>query len=335
MDLSSKYMGLSLKNPIVVSSCPLSESLDGIKTLEDSGASAVVMYSLFEEQIRQENEAFDSLMESASGHFSESSDFFPQMDEVADKGPEQYLNLLEKAVKATDIPIIGSLNGVTNEGWIDYAKQIQQAGASALELNIYYIPTDINKTGVEVEQRYFDILQAVKSSVSIPVAIKLSPFFSATANFSKRLDEAGADGLVLFNRFFQPDFNLDTLQIDPRAHTGSAEEIRVPLLWIAVLHGQIKASLAASRGVQTSTEVIKYLLAGANVVMVASALMKHGPQYIQVLLDELEQWLDARDYASVSEIRGKMSHKNVVNPDEFERVNYIKALGRAGRASRF
>jgi len=329
MDLSSNYMGLKLKSPIVVSSCPLSESLAGIKTLEDSGAAAIVLFSLFEEQIRQENESFDCLMESASGSFAESSDFFPQVEDV-EKGPEEYLDLLSKAVSATDIPIIGSLNGITNEGWIDYAKQIQQAGASALELNVYYIPTDIFMSGADVEQRYLDILQSVKSSVSIPVAVKLSPFFSSIGHFAKRLDDAGADGLVLFNRFFQPDFNLDTLQVDPRAHLGSAEEIRVPLLWIAVLHQQLAASLAASRGVQTSTEVVKYLLAGADVVMVASALMRHGPEYLQVLTDELEQWLTSRGYGSISEIRGKMSHHNVINPEEFERVNYIKALSGAG-----
>ena len=323
-------MGLQLKSPIVVSSCPLSESLEGIKVLEDSGASAIVMFSLFEEQIRRENEMFDDLMESATGSFAESSDFFPQMEDM-EKGADDYLNLLSKAVAATDIPIIGSLNGVSNEGWVDYAKQIQQAGASALELNIYYIPTDISKSGSEIEQKYLDILQSVKSSVTIPVAVKLSPFFSSTGNFAKRLDAAGADGLVLFNRFFQPDFNLNTLQVDPRAHLGAAEEIRVPLLWIAVLHGQLRASLAASRGVQTSTEVVKYLLAGSDVVMVASALMRNGPEYLKVLIEELEQWLQVRDYKSVSEIRGKMSHKNVVNPDEFERVNYIKALGKTGR----
>jgi len=332
MDLSSNYMGLKLKNPLVVSSCPLSETLGGIKKLEDSGASAVVMYSLFEEQIRRENEDFDSLMESASGSFAESANFFPEIENV-DKGPEQYLNLLTTAVETTDIPIIGSLNGVTNEGWIDYAKQIQQAGASALELNVYYIASDISKNGAEVEQRYIDILQSVKSSVEIPVAVKLSPFFSSVGHFAQRLDKVGVDGLVLFNRFFQPDFNLDTLQVEPKAHLGSAEEIRVPLLWVAVLHGQIRASLAASRGVQSSVEVIKYLLAGADVVMVASALMRHGPEYMQIMLDELQQWMSAREYQSVAEIRGKMSHKHVVNPGEFERVNYIKTLGSAAGRS--
>jgi len=325
MDLSTNYMGLQLKHPIVVSACPLSETLDGIKLLEDSGASAVVMFSLFEEQIRNENEAFDSFLQSGADSFAESLNYFPQIGDT-DKGPEQYLNLLTKAVAATDIPIIASLNGISKEGWIDYARQIQQAGASALELNVYHIPTDIEQSGVEVEQRYIDILKSVKSSVTIPVAIKLSPFFSSTGNFAKRLDEAGVDGLVLFNRFYQPDFNLDTLKVDPRAVLSSAEEIRVPLLWVAVLHGRIQASLAASRGVQSATEIVKYLLAGADTVMVASALMKHGPQYLQVLLDELNDWLNARGYASVNEVRGKMSHLNAANPDAFERVNYIKTL---------
>ena len=328
MDLSTNYMGLQLKHPIVVSACPLSQTLEGIKLLEDSGAAAVVMFSLFEEQIRNENEAFDSFLQSGADSFAESLNYFPSIGDT-DKGPEEYLDLLSKAVAATDIPIIGSLNGVSNEGWVDYARQIQQAGASALELNVYYIPTDIEQSGAEVEQRYIDILKTVKSSVTIPVAIKLSPFFSATGHFAKRLDDAGADGLVLFNRFYQPDFNLDTLKVDPRAHLSSAEEIRVPLLWVAVLHGRIQASLAASRGVQSATEIVKYLLAGADTVMVASALMKHGPQYLQVLLDELNDWLNSRNFSSVDEIRGKMSRLNAINPDAFERVNYIKTLEHA------
>jgi len=328
MDLSTEYMGLKLKHPIVVSACPLSETLDGIKLLEDSGASAIVMFSLFEEQIRNENEAYDSFLQSGADSFAESLNYFPSIGDT-DKGPEQYLDLLSKAVEATDIPIIGSLNGVSREGWIDYARQIQQAGASALELNVYHIPTDIEQSGAEVEQRYIDILKSVKSSVSIPVAIKLSPFFSSTGNFAKRLDEAGADALVLFNRFYQPDFNLETLKVDPRAHLSSAEEIRLPLLWVAVLHGRIQASLAASRGVQSAIEIAKYLLAGADTVMVASALLKHGPQYLQVLLDELNDWLNGRGYASVDEVRGKMSRLNAINPDAFERVNYIKTLEHA------
>ena len=325
MDLSTQYMGLQLKHPIVASSMPLSETLDGIKTLEDSGAAAIVMFSLFEEQIRRENEAFDFLMETGSESFAESLSYFPQIDKTP-KGPERYLNLLRKAVEATDIPIIGSLNGITNEGWIDYAQQIQQAGASAIELNVYYIPTDIELNGADVEQRYFDILQTVKQSVSIPVAIKLSPFFSATGNMVKRLDAAGADGLVLFNRFFQPDFDLDKLAVSPRANLSSPEEIRLPLLWIAVLYGRINASLAASRGVHSPDEVVKYLLAGADVVMVASALMKNGPQYLKVLVDGLQAWLTAREYASIDEVRGLMSRQKAADPGAFERVNYIKVL---------
>ncbi len=325
MDLSTRYLGLNLKNPVIASSSPLSETLDGIKLLEDSGASAIVMFSLFEEQIRRENENYDLLLDSGSDSFAESLNYFPHIDRTP-KGPEHYLHLLAKAVAATDIPIIGSLNGVTNEGWIDYAKQIQDAGAHALELNIFFIPSDIDMTPGAVEQRYFDILQAVKSSVSIPVAIKLSPFFSSIGNMAKRLDQAGADGLVLFNRFYQPDIDLDRLQVDSRASLSTPEEIRLPLLWIAVLYGRIGASLAASRGVHSAAEIIKYLLAGADVVTVASALMKHGPQYLRVLLADLEQWLSARNYRSLDEVRGVMSRQHAANPAAFERVNYIKIL---------
>lgn len=325
MDLSTRYLGLTLKHPIIASSSPLSETLDGIKRLEDAGAAAVVMFSLFEEQIRRDNESFDILLDSGADSFAESLNYFPSIDRTP-KGPEQYLNLIRKAVDATDIPIIGSLNGVTNEGWIDYAEQIQDAGAHALELNIYFIPTDLELSPEQVEQRYFDILQAVKATVTIPVAIKLSPFFSAIGNMAKRLSESGADGLVLFNRFYQPDIDLNLLQVDSRASLSSAEEIRLPLLWIAVLYGRINASLAASRGVQSADEIVKYLLAGADVVTVASALMKHGPQYLQVLLGDLEQWLTARSYQSLEEVKGIMSRQHAVNPGAFERVNYIKVL---------
>lgn len=325
MDLSTRYMGLSLKNPVIASSSPLSESLDGIKRLEDSGAAAIVLFSLFEEQVRRDNDAFEALLDSGADSFAESLSYFPPVDRTP-KGPEQYLNLIRTAVGATEIPIIGSLNGVTNEGWIDYAEQIQDAGAHALELNIYFIPTDLDLSPQQVEQRYFDILQAVKGSVSIPVAIKLSPFFSAIGNMARRLSEAGADGLVLFNRFYQPDIDLNLLQVDSRASLSTAEEIRLPLLWIAVLYGRVNASLAASRGVQSADEIVKYLLAGADVVTVASALMKYGPQYLQVLLDDLEQWLTARGYQSLEEVRGVMSRQHAVNPGAFERVNYIKVL---------
>ena len=284
-----------------------------------------MLYSLFEEQIRKENEAFDFLLDSGSDSFAESLSFFPQIDR-APKGPEQYLNHLRKAVEATEIPIIASLNGISNAGWIDYARLIQQAGASALELNVYFIPTDLDLSAAAVEQRYIDILCAVKQAVTIPVAVKLSPFFSATGNMAQRLDAAGADALVLFNRFYQPDIDLDNLRVDPRAELSSPAEIRLPLLWIAVLFGRLKASLAASRGVDSATEIIKYLLAGADVVMVASALLKHGPEYLQVLLAETEQWFSARHYHNLAEARGVLSRQRVKNPEAFERINYIKVL---------
>ncbi len=325
MNLTTQYLGLTLQHPIAVSACPLSDTLEGIKALEDNGAAAIVLYSLFEEQIRKENEAYEELMNSGSDSFAESLNYFPQVDS-SDKGTEHYLKLIEQAVKATDIPIIGSLNGTTPESWIEYARLIEQAGAHALELNIYYLPTDLTHSGVEVEQRYLDIVKTVKNSVTIPVAIKLSPFFSSTGHFATQLDQAGADGLVLFNRFFQPDFNLQTLTVEPCAQLSGKEEIRLPLLWTAVLHGRIKASIAASRGVQSVTEIVKYILAGADVVMLASLLMKHGPQHLQVLTRDLSEWLEARGYSSIDEIRGKMSRINAANPEAFERVNYIKTL---------
>jgi len=318
-------MGLKLKHPIIASASPLSETLQGVKQLEDAGAAAIVMYSLFEEQIRKENEAFDFFLDSGTDSFAESLNFFPHIDR-APKGPETYLNLLRKAVEATDIPIIGSLNGITNAGWIDFARQIQQAGASALELNVYFIPTDLDLTSAAVEERYIDILTAVKQAVTIPVAIKLSPFFSATGNMAQRLDAAGADALVLFNRFYQPDIDLDNLRVDPRAELSTPAEIRLPLLWIAVLYGRLNASLAASRGIYSAAEIIKYLLAGADVVMVASVLLKHGPQYLQVLIEETDQWLSARSYRNLAEARGVMSRERVKNPEAFERINYIKVL---------
>jgi dihydroorotate dehydrogenase (fumarate) len=325
MDLTTTYMGLKLKHPVVASASPLSQTLDGIRRLEDDGASAVVMFSLFEEQIRTENEAFDRLMGSGTDSFAESLDYFPAVDEEH-RGTEHYLDLLRRAVEAVDIPVIASLNGVTNEGWIDYAKEMEQAGAHGVELNIYYVVTDLEQTGQAVEQRYLDILKTVKAAVSIPVALKLSPFFSSMGHMAKQLDEAGADALVLFNRFFQPDFDLEQLEVAPTIQFSTADEIRLPLLWIAVLYGRIDASLGATRGVETADEVIKYLLAGADCVMTASALMEHGPQYLTTLVDGLTEWMEARGYESVTRMKGVMSRKNVADPSLFERTNYLKVL---------
>lgn len=326
MDLRTQYMGLNLKTPVIVSASPLSSKIDSIRHLEDVGASAVVMFSLFEEQIQHENAAFEHLLNSHTESFAESLDYFPSIAEEHQATPESYLKLIQHAKAAVDIPIIGSLNGVTNSGWIDYAKQIEQAGADALELNIFYIPTDFMLSGAEIEQRYLNILTTVKSVVSIPVALKLSPFFSATGNMMKRLDEAGADGLVLFNRFYQPDFDIQTLSVTPTMQLSTNSEIRLPLLWIAMLSGQVNASLAATRGVHSHIEVIKYLLAGADVVMTTSALLKNGVEILKTFTYGLEQWMERRGYNSVTEMRGVMSYQNVAHPEAFERVNYIRIL---------
>jgi len=325
MDLTTKYMGLELRHPVVASASPLSGTLDGIKRLEDSGAAAVVMFSLFEEQIRHENDAFSHLIESGSNSFAESLSYFPDIDEHQ-AGPESYLALLQRASEATDIPIIASLNCISSEGWIDYAHQMQQAGAAGLELNIYAIEADLEISGAEVEQRYLDIVRAVKSSVDIPVALKLSPFFSAMGNMAKRLDTAGADALVLFNRFYQPDIDINSLDVLPSLSLSSASEIRLPLLWIALLHGKIKASLGATRGVERPDEVIKYLLAGADAVMTTSVLLRNGPAYLSVLVEGLKHWMEARGFTSVEQFRGSMSHGKVADPGAFERANYIRVL---------
>ena len=325
MDLSTTYLGLHLRHPVMASAGPLSGTLDGIKRLEDAGAAAVVMFSLFEEQIRQENEAYEYLTEHGAESFAESLSYFPQIEDYH-VGPDQYLELVRAASEAVDIPVIGSLNGVTDSGWTEYAKDIESAGAKALELNIFYIPADIGLSGRDVEKRYEDIVRRVKGATSIPVAVKLNPFFSATGEMAKRLVAAGANGLVLFNRFYQPDFDLDELEVSPSLELSHATEIRLPLMWIAILHGRIEASLAATRGVETATEIVKYVLAGADAVMTTSALLRNGAGYVKTLVEDLEEWMQRREYESVNQMKGSMSQKNVANPSAFERANYIKVL---------
>ena len=325
MDLSTSYLGLPLKHPVVASAGPLSSTLDGIRRLEDAGASAVVLFSLFEEQIRRDNEAFDYMTERGTESFAESLSYFPEVEDYH-VGPDDYLDLVRRASAAVDIPVIGSLNGVTDAGWIDYAREIQGAGAKALELNIFYIPADIDTSAREIEDRYIQIVRRVKGAVSVPVAVKLSPFFSATGEMARRLVENGADGLVLFNRFYQPDFDLEALEVTPDLELSRASEIRLPLLWIAVLHGRINASLAATRGVETATEVVKYLMAGADVTMTTSALLRNGAGYLKTLVDDLEEWMVRRDYESVTQMKGSMSQRNVADPSAFQRANYIKVL---------
>ena len=325
MDLRTTYMGMELKHPIVASASPLSGTVANIKRLEDAGASAVVMFSLFEEQLKHETAALEYLMTAGTESFAESLNYFPEIDDYT-VGPDSYLDLLRRASEAVDIPIIGSLNGITNTGWIDYAKLMEEAGAKGIELNIYYIPADLTTGGREVEQRYVEIVRAVKAAVTVPVAVKLSPFFSAIGSMAKALDDAGADALVLFNRFYQPDFDLDKLEVAPNLHLSTPDEIRLPLLWIAVLYGRLRASLGATRGVHTPVEVVKYLMAGADAVMTTSALLKNGIDYLTTLRDGLRTWMEMHRYVSVAQMKGSMSQHNVADPTAFERANYIKTL---------
>ena len=323
MDLTTGYMGLELKNPLVASASPLNAELDNIRRLEDSGAAAIVLPSLFEEQIEMQMRHHETLTAMGFESSPEAQGYFPRS---AEPGPQQYLDLIRRASAAVDIPIIGSLNGTTDEGWIDYAKLIEEAGASGLELNIYFIPTDLSLSGRDVEQRYLEILLAVRPAIDIPLAVKLGPYFSAMGQVAMEFAAAGADALVLFNRFYQPDIDLAELRLLNDLQLSRANEIRLPLLWIAVLSGRIEASLAASTGVEDAEQVIKYLLAGADVVMTTSALLRNGPQYVEKLLAGTVSWLQARNIDSVSQIRGLLSQSRYRNPDSFGRANYMKIL---------
>ena len=325
MDLTTTYMGMQLKHPIIASSSPLSSTLAGVKRLEDAGASAVVLFSLFEEQLKHESAALEYLMTAGTESFAESLSYLPAIEDYT-VGPDAYLNLLRRASEVLDIPVIASLNGITNSGWIEYAQLMQQAGAKGLELNIYYIPADLTTSGRGVEERYLDIVRAVKASVQIPVAVKLSPFFSAIGSMAKALDEVGADALVLFNRFYQPDFDLERLEVAPNLNLSTSEEIRLPLLWIAVLYGKLRASLGATRGVHTPLEIVKYLMAGADAVMTTSALLKNGADYLTTLRNGLQTWMEMNQYQSVRQMKGSMSQEKVADPTAFERANYIKTL---------
>jgi len=325
MDLTTTYMGINLKNPIVVSASPLSENVDNIYQMQEAGASAVVMYSLFEEQITWQSQQLDHYLSYGVESFTEAMSYFPDLDDYK-IGPEAYLNLIQRAKMAVDMPVIGSLNGVSTGGWIEYAKRIEQAGADALELNIYYIPTDIGMSGTEVEQMYLDVVQDVKNSISLPVAVKISPFFSATANMAYRLSQAGADALVLFNRFYQPDFDLEELEVVPHLVLSNSNELRLPLRWVAILYGKVPVDFAVTSGVHTSEDVLKSLMAGAKVTMMASALLKNSIGYIGNILDDLKLWMDEREYESVKQMQGSMSHQSVAEPAVFERANYMKVL---------
>lgn len=329
MKLQTSYMGLKLNSPIVVSACTLSEKLDNILKMEDSGAGAVVMFSLFEEQIRREEAQFEGVLNTTSNAFAEAADFFPDLDDF-NVGVDEYMEHLRKAKERTRIPIIGSLNGITNEGWIDYSRQMEQAGADAIEVNIFFIPADIHLSSSAVEHRYLNIIEAIKNSVKIPVAVKLNPYFSATGNMALRMQDAGADALVLFNRFYQPDFDINQLTIINDLHYSVATEIRLPLLWIALLYQKVKLSLAATTGVQSVVEVVKYLLAGADAVMTASTLYKNGIGYLNDMNRDLDNWMNMMGFENLAAFKGSMSQQNVSDPTAFERANYIKILEGAG-----
>lgn len=327
MDLRTNYLGLRLKNPIVPSAGPLSRTLDGMKMLEDAGASAIVMYSLFEEQITHEVEQIESYLHSSADHHVEAQSYLPQAADF-NLGPDEYVELLHKAKSSLGIPVIGSLNGVTEGGWIEYAGKMQEAGADALELNVYYIPTSLELSGQEVEDRYLNILHAVKRAVKIPVAMKLSPFFSSLSHTAERLDRAGANGLVLFNRFYQPDIDLENLEVKPEVVLSSSDALLLPLRWVAILHGKVKASLAATSGIHTADDVLKMLMAGADVTMMCSALLLHGPKHITTVLEDVDEWMLEHEYASVEQMKGSMSQMSVPDASAFERANYMKALNR-------
>jgi dihydroorotate dehydrogenase (fumarate) len=325
MSLTTNYLGLVLRNPIVASSSPLSHSLDSIRRLEDAGASAVVMYSLFEEQITFDSFYVDHYLRSGTNSYSESLSYFPEMADY-NAWPDEYLNLIRRAKEAVDIPIIGSLNGVSFGGWINHATLIEDAGADALELNVYYLPTSLDLAGQEVENIYLDLLREVKRTVTIPLAMKLSPYFSSIANMAKRLVDEGANGLVLFNRFYQPDLDLDTLEVAPRLVLSNSNELRLPLRWVAILYGRLLADLAITTGIHTSQDVLKGMMAGAKVTMMASELLQNGIKRISQILAEIRTWMDEHEYESIAQMIGSMSQQNCAEPAAFERANYMKTL---------
>ena len=332
MDLATDYMGLALRNPLVASASPLSQTVDGVRQLAAAGVGAVVLYSLFEEELRREAVENARLFDAGTESFAESLSYFPAAAEVQD-GPKCYVSLLERASAAVDIPVIASLNGVTPAGWTDYARAMQDAGAAAIELNIYYVPGDPRISGRDVEQRHVDILQRVQAAVTVPVAVKLSPHWSSTGEMALRLDEAGAGALVLFNRFLQPDVDTETLTVVPHVGLSSQGEGRLSRTWIALLYGRVNCALAATTGVHTSDDVAKYLLAGAGVVMTASALLRHGPGYATVLLDGLSDWMKRKGFTTVDELRGRLAVPVDADETAYERAGYVGALREANRST--
>lgn len=325
MNLSTTYLGMNLRSPLVASASPLSENVDNLRRMEDAGAGAVVLFSLFEEQIRQERATLYHHLTYDTDSFAEALTHFPE-PETYHAGPDQYLELIRKAKQAVQIPIIASLNGISIGGWTKFASKMQDAGADALELNIYYVAADIHLTGAQVEQTYLEILKAVKRTVTIPVAVKISPYFSNMANMAVQLDEAGANALVLFNRFYQPDINLETLEVEPHVLLSTAQDLRLPLTWIGILYGQLKSDLAATSGIHSGEDAAKLILAGANVTMMTSALLRNGIGHLSVVEHELRAWMERHEYESVAQMRGSVSQMHAEDPTAFERVQYMRAL---------
>jgi dihydroorotate dehydrogenase (fumarate) len=326
IDLSTTYVGLKLKNPLVASSSPMCEDLGSVRRMEDAGAAAIVLQSLFEEQIEVESGELDRFLDDAAERSPEAFSHFPELTHRVE-GPDAYLEHIQKCKRAIKIPVIASLNGTTPGGWIRYARQMEDAGADALELNIYYIPVDPNVTGEQVEQQYVDLVKALKAEVRIPLAVKLGPYFSAMANVARKLDAAGADALVLFNRFYQPDYDLEELEVVPNLILSNSHELLLRLHWIAVLYGTVKADLALTGGVHSATDVVKAMMSGAKVAMLTSALLKRGVSYLDTIITELLLWMGDHDYDSIRQMQGSMSRNAVPQPRAFERVNYMKVLG--------
>lgn len=325
ISLRTTYMGLTLANPLVASASPLTKKHDNIKRMEDAGLGAIVFYSRFEEQIKKERAAIDHYTGVGTDAVGEALSYFPQ-SALEDEGQDEYLAHIQKAKESVDIPIIGSINGVSPTGWTDYAKDIQDAGADALELNLYNVASDLNQSGAELENQLIETVKTVRDQVTIPIAVKLSAFFSAFGHVATRLDNVGADALVLFNRFYQPDMDVEFIEVTPSLHLSSSNEMTLPLRWIAILSGRVDADLAATTGVHTNEDVVKYLMGGAQVVMTASALLKKGIPYATDLINGLENWMDAHEYESVDQLRGCMSQENVPDPNAFQRANYVRLL---------
>lgn len=325
IDLTTRYLGLDLRNPLVVSASPLGRDVERLIRLEDAGAAAVVLPSLFEEQIDHESYQVHAVMERGADSFAEALSYLPEMTSY-NTGPDQYLKLVRRARKALSVPVIASLNGASPGGWTSYAQKMQDAGADALELNVYFVAADADETSEQVERRYLDIVEAVRSEIDIPLAVKVGPYFSSMANMARRIVDVGADGLVLFNRFYQPNIDLEDLEVVPDLQLSSQTELLLPLRWIAILHDRIDASLAATTGAHDGYDAAKLLLAGADVVMMASALILHGPGRMRETVDTLREWLTTNEYESVEQMKGSMSWQGAPNPSAYERANYMQTL---------